>query len=238
VTLGLAWILYLAQRGCEPGGWGWALGAGTALFLTSLVSTGVGMPMVFVGLWVLWLCQRRGEGPRWPLRAVQVGGLMLAALLAAHAALWAATGGKFSYLQVARGALGVQVALLAVRPYQVWVWLNPFLIGTYVGWPLVAVLVARLWDAWRRSDGGDGLLFAACGFGLLVALTSLGNAEAQRMFQYCVLVALLPATQFFLKDAPEDPTGQGRLRLGLLACACALLFLNTALIEALVLDYW
>lgn len=239
VTMGLAWILYLSLRACEPGSRRWALGAGMALFFTSLISTGVGLPMVFVGLWVLWLCQRRG-GAAWFLDALGVGGLMLAALLAGHLALWALSAGRFNYLQVLRSGLPIQLDLSTVRPYQVWVWLNPFLIGSYIGWPLVAVLLARALDAWRRSDGSDGLLTAACGFGLMVVLCSLGNAEAQRMFQYCVLVALLPATQFFLKDDPEDGSGAGpgRLRLGLLAAACALLFLNAALLEALVLDYW
>jgi hypothetical protein len=193
--------------------------------------------MVFVGLWVLWHSQRQG-GAAWPLRALGVGGLVLAALLAGHLALWALFAGRFNYLQVLRTGLPVQLDLLTVRPYQEWVWLNPFLIGAYVGWPLVAILLARAWDAWKRSDGRDGLLTAACGFGLMVTLTSLGNAEAQRIFQYCVLAALLPATQFFIRERPGDPVGPGRLRFGLLAAACVLLFLNTALLEALVLDYW
>jgi hypothetical protein len=239
LTLGLAWILYLAQRGSEADGWIWALGAGLAFFATSLISVGIFLPMSFVGIWILWLCQRQGGRPwSWIPRAVRVGGLVGASFLAAHLALWGITGGRFNYLQVFSAGFPVQQGLLQVRPYQVWVWLNPFLIGAYVGWPLVAVLVARLWQAWSDGDGQDGLLFGAGAFGALLCLASLGNAEAQRIFQYSVLIALLPATRFFLRSKSADASAASSLNLPLLAVGCALLFLNTALLEALVLDYW
>jgi hypothetical protein len=239
LTMGLAWILYFSQRASEPGAWGWGLAAGLAFFTTSIISVGIFLPMSFVGLWILWLCQRQGGRPwMWVPRAVATGATIGLTFAAAHLVLWAATGGDFVYTKVFSAGLPVQLDLLHARPYQIWVWLNPFLIGSYMGWPLVAVLIALGWQGLRRGDSRDGLLTAAVAFGMVVWLTSLGNAEAQRIFQYSVLVALLPATRFFLRQRGADASAAARLNLPLLAAACALLFLNTALLEALVLDYW
>ena len=239
VTLGLAWILYLSLRGSEPGGWAWAAAAGLALFATSLISAGILLPMAYVGLWVLWLSLRQG-GPQpwvWLPRAAGVGAVLWAACLLAHLALWGATGGHFNYLKVLSTGFPMQWRLLQDRPYETWVWLNPFLIGAYVGWPLVAILLARLWQGLWHGKGRDGLVTSAAAFAILLGLASLGNAEAQRIFQYAVLVAVLPAVGFFMREKPAG-TGSSRLNLPLLAAACALMFLNTALLESLVLDYW
>ncbi|MES2201629.1 MAG: glycosyltransferase family 39 protein, partial [candidate division FCPU426 bacterium] len=247
VTMMLAWILYFLQRSLEEDGPGlkkrinWAGRAGRFLFLTMLLTPGVMLPLLFCGLWVGWLALKRATGLKdWFTRIGITGGIFLASTLLMHLLLWAATGGRFVYLRVTNSGLGIQKSMPSVRPYATWVWLDAFLICAFCGLPLLAILLIRAARAAKNLDGRDGLLVSGLLFLGLVVFMSLGAAEAQRMFQYSILIFVLCSVPFVLgpRAAEEDAPVTEALNLPLLFLASALLFANTVVLASTILDFW
>ncbi len=235
VCLFFAVILYLCQSAALRRDWRPALAAGVAFFLCSLLTVGVVIFGLFCVLWMVFLGQRRAQGPAdWlgqaALQSLAFGGTVL--LL--HGLLYLVLGGQFSYLQLLLTCAQFQGGMSTVRPYSVWMWLNGILYAGYAGLPLVAILFLRLTrQSWKLS-ARDGLLWLSASFLLTILFTSLGNAEVQRIFVYAILFFALPAAAYFL----EDREGRTRLNTPLLTAVLALNFINAVVLEMFVQDYW
>ena len=133
VAFGAAWTLFFAARALSSGSRGFAVAAGLALALTSMLSFGALSLVLVILLAAILSCTSR------PLLlhvlSLAVGAFVLAWGLAA---MW----GHFNPLRVMTQATKAHhFATLSVRSYWPWVVLNLAIWAVFCGWPLVISLV-------------------------------------------------------------------------------------------------
>jgi len=187
VACGAAWTLFFAARALGTGKARWAILAGLALALTSMLSFGalaLGLVLLVGGV----LC---GE-VRVVLRA---GAFALGAfvLLWAGASIW----GGFNPLQVAHAASRAhEFATLLVRSYAPWAGLNLVVWAIFCGWPVVISLVGsalsrkeliirtrtRIWG--RCPDIALALALGTISTILALSLSGQVRGEVERLWLF------------------------------------------------------
>lgn len=194
VACGAAWTLFFAARAFTTRKRRWALAAGLALALSSMLSFGalaLGLVLLVGGLLAL-------EG-RFLIRTLALaGGAFVLAWIGAG--VW----GGFNPLEVAHLATGAhEFATLSVRSYAPWVGLNLWIWAIFCGWPLVVALVggagiekeliirSRIRIGARRPDiawaFASGTILTLCALSLSGQVR--GEVERLWLFLLCPLAA-------------------------------------------------
>ena len=224
------WLLWEAA---QRDGFLLAAGAGASLGLASLCSFASIAALLFMAAWapiVLWRRRDSGAGFVRPCLVLAAG--FCAGLAAVHLLLFAASLGRFNYLEALRTARVLHQAANQYRSYALWSWANVLLYAGYAGPALVLLWVFAVARSLVRADSAQPFVQVSAALVLTLVLCAYGRAEVQRQFLFGA-VFLLPVAA-----AALPRSAGGRVQAPALAVALGLNIVNAVLLQIYVLDYW